>query len=63
VVRLRQGNPSPRRFRAINVLAELDEPGEFYIDRAARVLYFWPPEPIGEKRASRSRRSMRPCCI
>ncbi len=40
---VRQGNPAARRFRAINVLAELDEPGEFYIDRAANVLYFWPP--------------------
>jgi hypothetical protein len=40
---VRQGNPAPRRFRAINVLEELDEPGEFYIDRAARRLYFWPP--------------------
>ncbi|MEO6435788.1 MAG: right-handed parallel beta-helix repeat-containing protein [Tepidisphaeraceae bacterium] len=40
---VKQGNPSPRRFRAINLLEELDEPGEFYIDRTARVLYFWPP--------------------
>lgn len=43
---VRQGNPSARRFRAINVLEELDEPGEFYIDRAAKVLYFWPPEKL-----------------
>ena len=46
---LKQGNPSPRRFRALNVLEELDEPGEFYIDRTSRVLYFWPPQPIDAK--------------
>ncbi len=40
---LRQGNPSPRRFRAIHVLEELDQPGEYYVDRAKRRLYFWPP--------------------
>ncbi|MBA3776530.1 MAG: right-handed parallel beta-helix repeat-containing protein, partial [Betaproteobacteria bacterium] len=43
---VKQGNPSPRRFRALNVFEELDEAGEFYIDRAARVLYFWPPSSI-----------------
>ena len=26
-----------------NLLCELDNPGEYYIDRAARRLYFWPP--------------------
>ncbi len=40
---LMQGNPSPRRFRALNVLEELDQPGEFMIDRAAGRLYLWPP--------------------
>src|SRR5205823_3273542 len=40
---LTQGNPSPRRYRALNVLEELDEPGEFDIDRAAGRLYLWPP--------------------
>lgn len=37
------GNPAPRRFRAINLLEELDEPGEYFIDREAGQLYFWPP--------------------
>jgi len=44
---LRKGN----RWLALNVLAELDSPGEYYVDRAAGILYFWPPAPIGEGRA------------
>jgi hypothetical protein len=40
---IKQGNPSPRRYYALNVLEELDSPGEYYIDRNAGVLYFWPP--------------------
>jgi hypothetical protein len=39
---LQQGNPSPRRFRALNVLEELDEPGEFVLDHARGRLYLWP---------------------
>lgn len=38
-----QGNPSPRRYRALNVLEELDQPGEFVIDRGVGRLYLWPP--------------------
>lgn len=45
-----QGNPSPRRYRAINALRELDQPGEYYIDRAAMRLFFWPPEGKGPLR-------------
>ena len=33
-------------YYAFNVLAELDQPGEWYLDRQTGVLYFWPPEPI-----------------
>ena len=33
-------------YYACNILVELDEPGEWYLDRAAGILYFWPPEPI-----------------
>ncbi len=44
---VRQGNPSPRRWRAVNVFEELDRPGEYFIDREANRLYFWPPEKIG----------------
>ena len=40
---LGSGNPAPRRFRAVNLLEELDEAGEYYIDRNEKALYFWPP--------------------
>jgi hypothetical protein len=40
---VKQGNPSPRRYRAVNLFEELDQAGEFYIDRSAGALYFWPP--------------------
>jgi hypothetical protein len=39
---VRQGNPSPRRWRAVNVLEELDRPGEYFIDCGSNRLYFWP---------------------
>lgn len=31
----------------LNVLEELDSPGEYYVDTSAGQLYFWPPTPIG----------------
>jgi len=34
------------RFHFLNILEEIDEPGEWYIDRKAGILYFWPPAPI-----------------
>jgi len=34
------------RYYFLNVLEELDRPGEYYVDRAAGVLYFWPPKAI-----------------
>ena len=33
-------------YYALNLLCELDQPGEWYLDRDTGVLYFWPPEPI-----------------
>ncbi len=33
-------------FYAFNVLAEIDQPGEWYLDRETGVLYFWPPAPV-----------------
>jgi len=35
-------------YYAFNVLAELDEPGEWYVDREKGILYFWPPAPLEE---------------
>jgi hypothetical protein len=40
-----------QRFYFLNVLEELDEPGEFYVDRAAARLYFWPPAATGRAEA------------
>ena len=40
---LQQGNFLPRRYRAINLLEELDQPGEYYIDREKGTFYFFPP--------------------
>ena len=37
---IKQGNPAPRRYRALNVLEELDQPGEFFVDRVSGRLYF-----------------------
>ena len=37
-----------QRFYFLNILEELDEPGEWYLDRKTGVLYFWPPAPLGE---------------
>ena len=34
------------RYYAYNLLEELDEPGEWYLDRTAGRLYLWPPTPL-----------------
>jgi hypothetical protein len=33
-----------QRFYFLNVLEELDQPGEWFLDRKTGVLYFWPPD-------------------
>ena len=38
-------------FYAFNLLCEIDMPGEWYVDREAGVLYFWPPTPLASARA------------
>ena len=38
------------RFYFLNVLEELDEPGEWYLDRKSGILYFRPPAPIEQGR-------------
>ena len=35
-----------QRFYALNLLCELDSPGEWFLDRSTGMLYFWPPEPL-----------------
>lgn len=39
-------------FYAENVLSELDNPGEWYLDRSASMLYFWPPAPLASGEAT-----------
>ncbi len=43
------GGPSGGDYYAFNLLEELDAPGEYYLDRKAGVLYFWPPEDLAGK--------------
>jgi hypothetical protein len=49
---LSNDSPHPYGFRkgqwyyVYNALSELDEPGEWYLDRDKGQLYFWPPKPI-----------------
>ena len=42
------GYAANQRFYFLNVLEELDSPGEYYIDRVNGLLYFWPPSDIAE---------------
>jgi hypothetical protein len=35
-----------QRFYFFNVLEELDQPGEWFLDRKTGLLYFWPPQPL-----------------
>jgi hypothetical protein len=35
-------------YYAYNLLCELDQPGEWYLDRQAGILYFWPPSSLTE---------------
>ncbi len=37
-----------RRWKAYNILEELDRPGEWYIDRDAQMLYYYPAEDCGK---------------
>ncbi|MBN1671259.1 MAG: right-handed parallel beta-helix repeat-containing protein [Kiritimatiellae bacterium] len=39
------GYKKGQRYYALNLLCELDAPGEYYLDRDAGRLYFWPPAP------------------
>lgn len=48
------GYRKDQRFYAFNILAELDQPGEWYLDRQHRKLYFWPPRPASDVRVTLS---------
>ena len=39
-------------FYGYNLLCEIDQPGEWYLDRGAGTLYFWPPAPVEKSRAT-----------
>jgi len=41
---LGSGNPAARRYYALDLLEELDQRGEYFIDREKGLLYFWPPD-------------------
>ena len=40
------GYTKNQRYYYLNILEELDTPGEWYLDRSTGMLYFWPPSPI-----------------
>lgn len=42
------GYTKGQRYFVLNVLEELDQPGEWYLDRPSGTLYFWPPEPLAD---------------
>src|SRR6201999_4226538 len=51
VLTLRGGKPvygmkAGQRVFVQNAMSELDAPGEWYLDRATAMLYFWPPAPL-----------------
>jgi hypothetical protein len=39
-----------QHYYAVNALAELDSPGEWYVDRQTGLLYVWPPKPMEKAR-------------
>ena len=43
----RYGYTKGQRFYFLNILEELDSPGEWYADTASGKIYLWPPEAIG----------------
>ncbi len=44
------GYTSGKRFYVLNLLEELDSPGELYLNRQTGILYFWPPAPLAQGR-------------
>lgn len=48
---VKQGNPSPRRWKALNVVDEVDMEGEYAVDLMAKKIYFIPPKGCDLKNA------------
>ena len=46
----RHGMETGRRFRVLNLIEELDRPGEWYVDRETTMLYLWPLQPMSSAR-------------
>ncbi|NQT88904.1 right-handed parallel beta-helix repeat-containing protein, partial [bacterium] len=46
----RYGFKKGNRWHVLNCLAELDSPGEYYVDRATGILTFWPPADLAAGR-------------
>jgi len=44
----RYGYAAGRPFFALNLLCELDSPGEWYLDRKEMILYLWPPGDLSQ---------------
>ena len=40
------GYSKGQRYYFLNVLEELDSPGEWFLDRSTKTIYFWPPDAI-----------------
>ncbi|MBN2376518.1 MAG: right-handed parallel beta-helix repeat-containing protein [Sedimentisphaerales bacterium] len=38
------GLKQDQRYYALNLLEEVDSPGEWFLDRKEKILYFWPPD-------------------
>ena len=47
----RRGFANGAPYQGINLLCELDSPGEWYLDRESGLLFFWPPADISEGEA------------
>ena len=41
-----------RAYYALNLLEEIDEPGEWFLDRQRGILYLWPPGPMANAKIS-----------
>ena len=48
-------------YYAYNLLCELDQPGEWYVDRESGILYFWPP--VGNPASGRAFVSVLPALV